>query len=279
MGIERVQYGINAPGGSSSRHSCASGCLTIVAALGVLVSAALLALFISQSDPTPSPNTLPGQTGWSLYQAAAALWSIGIGVTGICLTYRPHPRGSWRANLISLLVVCILGMLFAIAWPLQILILAFESPQWQCVRRRGRLRHVLPLAFAPLLIAGTVLGVVGYRAHRLDTPSAPSTASITGTWRLGAPYGSLTLNPNGSFTATAVPEELLGGNLPGTQPGSAYGTWNLGSDDSVNLTPHGDISEPEWPNAELTRYTVDSTPVLCVSIDPDNPCDYVFRHG
>jgi hypothetical protein len=275
-GTEQFEWA-EEPEGAAWRAGTHSLVVCLIALTGVGIIACLVVLVVSLSA---SGDDLPGSGLWDGYLAAGALWGVGVGGFGIwkasrTLRIRARTAAFWLTG-------CDLGILFLFLWPLQVIavggVLAARASSKAAWTRVGT------VALAALVaVGGSVWGIRGLSATDLHSPKLTSPTVLAGTWR--AKTGAeIVLRQDGTFSATAAgaifETDPFGPNH--TTVDTAAGTWTVGDGaqgkTELKISPAPDVSQgPLDETGETDVYDVSSTRVLCVSLDPDEPCSIVFR--
>lgn len=263
------------------RNGCAGGCLGLLATLGCLFCAVVGLTNWSGVYSDTGAVGPPGQNGWAGYVVVAALWGLGGGIVAANQSFervgRTDVRVGRNEDPWTPILLGLLSMVAAILWPLQAPVVAVRLASW--LRLRGRsapLRRCVVGVGVLVLAAGSLWGVSAYQDHELKAPPPVSSAWLAGTWRVPGPDSALQLNADGKFVARHVPNELFTWDARGYV--DAGGTWTFDGT-YLTLSEAGSSESADADGAQVKLYAVDDVPVLCVSADPDSPCDYAFRRN
>ncbi|MFJ9517876.1 hypothetical protein ACIRPK_06355 [Kitasatospora sp. NPDC101801] len=266
---EQQQPTVEPEGGSLPLPIGCGGFLLLgFAAIGLLVWAMIAG---GRLSAVLGPH-FPAQLGWDCYLLTSALWGLGIGATGAFLVVRRH-RPHFADPLV-LLLLCDLGMLFALFWPAQALVLAvFGAARARKQRPRYRL-GALAVGLL-LLVGGCQWGVAGRASQEMHGAGAVTAAALQGTWHNVTGPGRLELGADGRFTADRIPAALDWGRAP--DPIDATGTWALTRVEGgpvLTFTVAPEASTPGLsPVTHLDVAHYGSSLVLCRwKDDPDAAC-------
>ncbi|KQV16661.1 hypothetical protein ASC99_28250 [Kitasatospora sp. Root107] len=180
---------------------CGGALLAVFAVVGILVWTLIALAYIL---PTGTPR-FPQQLGWDYYLLASALWGLGIGSTGLFLILRrqrPH-----FADPVILLLFCDIGMVLALIWPAQALVLAVACAA-RAGKQRPRYRLGALVAGLLLLAGGCQWGAAARAGQELHSPRKVSATALQGTWHNVTGRGRLELGADGRFTADDIPAAL-----------------------------------------------------------------------
>jgi hypothetical protein len=164
---------------------------------GVLLWCAGRALF-DLSGPQPGDAA-----GLHLYVDVALAWAVGAAVTALVGSAARPGRG--KAEALTWAVCSDLGMLLAVLWPLQALIITVLF----AVRAGGRARWQrvgAALAGAALLVAGATWGLACHLAEQPWAPRDPADRALVGTWT-GIDGRVLELQPDGRYRTNFIGED------------------------------------------------------------------------
>ncbi|WP_158835825.1 hypothetical protein [Streptomyces sp. NRRL S-350] len=237
--------------------------LTAIAGVGTAVVVAGLALWklLSWTGPDPTDTV-----GFGRYLLVAALWAVGMGLTGLFGAQLRRSRGTGSG--LAWLAWCDLGLVLAFLWPLQVLAVAGLC----AVRAGGRgqarakagagagarwLGGCAALAGVCLSAAGSAWGVTGYEAEQPWTAADPAGRAVTGTWT-GPGGETLTLQADGRFRAT-VP--TAAGKHPPEHWYGGEGRWRL--TDTVDLGRTLTLAFASGGEDDLVVYGALSPSTIC----------------
>jgi len=223
-----------------------------------------------------SPPAFPAELAWDHYLLSAAVWGAGTAVAAVVLATRGRPG---RRGALGGVLLCDLGVLLAVLWPVQV---AFLAVRYAARARRRRPWQRLGAVAVGLLLmtGGCQWGSTADGGRELNTPRQVTAAELQGPWRNVTGRGTLELGTDGRFTAHQVPGTAEWGRTTPARV-DAVGTWSLGTsfgNPVVVLTNSRPESSPGV--ASQTRLYVSAfgtSPALCASQDPDSACDRGFH--